>query len=95
MVLQLLVQLLQRATAVVDGLVISWQIADEGGVEAVAQAGELLLLGQQHVVAQAVVQVVELLMQCANVAEERQAVQLGECRRVPDRRAGPARYSAR
>ncbi|WVM90663.1 hypothetical protein UMZ34_11945 [Halopseudomonas pachastrellae] len=76
-VLQLLVQLLQRTPTVVDGLMnLVAEVADKGGIEAVAQAGELLLLGQQHVVAQAVVQVVELLMQRADMAEERQAVQL-------------------
>ena len=51
------------------------EIADEGGVEGVTQSAKFFLLAQQYVVAQAVVQVVQLLPQCVHVAEERSAVQ--------------------
>src|SRR5690606_32059354 len=62
MMLQLAVEPFQSASAIIDCLMdLMAQVADEGGVEAVAQLAELLLFFQQYVVAQAVVQVIELL----------------------------------
>src|SRR5690606_22333368 len=62
MMLQLAVESFQSASAIIDCLMdLMAKVADEGGVETVAELAELFLFFQQYVVAQAVVQVVELL----------------------------------